>query len=476
MLFNSFQFLVFFLIVYGLYLILPHKWQNRLLLIASYIFYGAWDWRFLSLICLSTALDYIFGLKIYQAENPRARKFWITLSIVCNLSVLGFFKYFNFFAASLQSLLQLFGVAFSWHAWTIILPVGISFYTFQSMSYTIDIYRKEIEPVRRFSDFMLFVSFFPQLVAGPIERAKHLLPQILHPRILTLERFYAGCYLIFWGLFEKVFVADNLAKTVDSVFNATAPYPGMMVLLSVYAFAFQIYCDFDGYSNIARGLAKLMGFDLMLNFRWPYFATNPQGFWSRWHISLSSWMRDYIYIPLGGNRKGHLITYRNLAITMLLAGLWHGAAWTFVAWGTYHGFLLILHRILKPWFDKRSLSDSLPIRNLWFCLKVIFFFHLVGFGWLIFRARSMTQISQMLGSLWTGFRIIPDITTGPFVQEIVFFIFPVLAVQIFQYVKNDFFVVWRWPTFSRALVYFVFFYLMVIYGASGGKEFIYFQF
>jgi len=300
MLFNSQVFLIFFVVVYGLYRLLPHRWQNVLLLVSSYFFYGWWDWRFLTLIFLSTVIDYIAGGIIYSAgPNQRRRKAAVVVSMTSNLVILGFFKYFNFFADNLSAVLQYAGLpAFTRHL-NIILPVGISFYTFQAMSYALDIYRGHLKPARSFLNFATFVAYFPQLVAGPIERASNLLPQIENPRTITRAGIESGAWLIFWGLFKKCVIADNLAVLVDGVFGATGA-TGATSLLALYAFAFQILCDFSGYSDIARGLARWMGVELMLNFNNPYAALNPKDFWSRWHISLSSWLRDYLYIPLGG--------------------------------------------------------------------------------------------------------------------------------------------------------------------------------
>src|SRR3989338_2546534 len=313
MVFNSLQFAIFFVVVYSLYLVLDHRAQNQMLLVASYIFYGAWDWRFLGLLFVTTLIDYLVALKIHATQDTGKRKFLLLISLISNLAILGFFKYFNFFTSSLHELLSVFGMPLSIRTLHIVLPVGISFYVFQSLSYTIDVYRRKLEPTKIFFDFALFVTYFPQLVAGPIERATHLLPQILKPRRFSLGQFYEGSYLIFWGLFQKVFVADNLAAIVNPVFAASPPYDGAKVLLALYAFAFQIYCDFAGYSNIARGLGRCMGFDIMVNFTLPYFAKNPREFWQRWHISLSQWLRDYLYVPLGGNRKGKFRTYLNMA-------------------------------------------------------------------------------------------------------------------------------------------------------------------
>ncbi|MFH1478570.1 MAG: MBOAT family O-acyltransferase [Candidatus Omnitrophota bacterium] len=472
MLFNSLQFAAFFVIVYSLYLRFNHKWQNRLLLIASYVFYGSWDWRFLSLIFISTVLDYFCGIKIYESNNRIQRKRFLIFSIIGNLTILGFFKYFNFFTSNLQNLLGFFGFSIGANFINIILPVGISFYTFQTMSYTIDIYRKEMVPTKKFLDFALFVAFFPQLVAGPIERAKHLLPQVLSPRQLTLDKFGEGCYLIFWGLFQKVFIADNLAKIVDPVFAGGAPYNGSEVLIALYAFSFQIFCDFAGYSNIARGLGKCMGFDLMINFNLPYFSVNPSEFWKRWHISLSSWLRDYIYIPLGGNKKGIIRTYANLLTTMLLGGLWHGASWTFVVWGAYHAILLIIHRLFRVYLQKFHLSDFFEKDRTWFFIRVIFFFNVVCLGWLIFRAGSMSQIFQMLQALFFNFHFIYYAELGC----MLFILWILLIVQLIQYWKNDLLIILKSALPIRVLFYCVCFYLLVIFGVTGAKEFVYFQF
>lgn len=475
MLFNSIQFAVFFLVVYGLYIHLDHKWQNRMLLIASYVFYGSWDWRFLSLIIISTLVDYYCGLKIYHSKGRRRKRF-LFYSVFANLSILGFFKYFNFFAENLQLLLNNFGFNLQPHFLNIILPVGISFYTFQTMSYTIDIYKEKLEPTTRFFDFALFVSFFPQLVAGPIERARHLLPQILNPRKLNLNKFYLGCYLIFWGLFLKIVVADNLAKIVDSAFGAPPPYNGIKVLLALYAFAFQIFGDFAGYSNIARGLGKCMGFDIMVNFRLPYFATNPKEFWHRWHISFSTWLRDYLYIPLGGSKRGVFNTYRNLAITMLLGGLWHGAKWTFVIWGAYQGLLLIIHRLFSPILAKIPEFRSKLLARTWYLVRVVFFFQLVCLGWLIFRAQNVQQIYQMLQSLIYNFRIAARIRLDWDSYYLVLFSLPLIFFQVIQFWKNDLLAIYRGKRMVKIFFYYTIILLIMAFGVFGENKFIYFQF
>ncbi len=472
MLFNSLQFAIFFLIVYSLYLGLNHKWQNRMFFVASSIFYGAWDWRFLSLLYITSIIDFICGIKIFNSQDIRRRKLFLTLSIVSNMAVLGFFKYFDFFISNLNSLFGFFGIHISIAALRIILPVGISFYTFQAMSYTIDVYRGKLEPTRNLMDFILFVTFFPQLVAGPIERASHLLPQVLKPRKLSLDKFYEGCYLILWGLFLKMFVADNLARIVNPVFASGPPYEGMKVLVALYAFAFQIYGDFAGYSSIARGLGKCMGFEIMINFNLPYFSTNPSEFWRRWHISLSSWLRDYLYIPLGGNRKGIFMTFRNIMITMFLGGLWHGAKWTFVIWGIYHGVLLVAHRLLIPLFAYiPSSPKNFLTKRAWFIIRAIFFFHLTCLGWLLFRAQSMQQVFSMLQSIFFNFGIVRN-TGIKFMASILWLL---IIIQLIQYWKNDLMFVYKRSPLITTVIYAIMFYSIAVY-STPGYEFIYFQF
>ncbi len=333
MLFNSFEFFLFLPCVLLLYYVLSQGYQNAFLLAASYFFYGFWDYRFLSLLVISTVVDFICGQKIHRAVQSQARRFWLTLSVCTNLGLLGFFKYFNFFCESFTVFLDRFGLSVSSPVLYVVLPVGISFYTFQTMSYTIDIYRRQAEPTRDFLSFALYVAYFPQLVAGPIERSTRLLPQILTCRRVDNEMISDGARLILTGYIQKVFIADSVAPYVDKAFQAPNGLAWSALLMSLYLFSIQIYCDFAGYSNIARGVSKLLGIDLMVNFRQPYLSTNITAFWRHWHISLSAWLKDYLYIPLGGNRHGRLNTYRNLMLTMLLGGLWHGASWTFVVWG-----------------------------------------------------------------------------------------------------------------------------------------------
>ena len=354
--FNSTIFPLFFAAVYAIYLLMGSRRfraQNAWLLASSYAFYGYWDPRFLALLALSTVVDYVIGRRLEATEDERARKRLVTLSVLVNLGVLGFFKYFGFFVESTAALLDTMGLPANVKTLEILLPVGISFYTFQTLSYTIDVYRRAMPATRDLLGFALFVSFFPQLVAGPIERASRLLPQILAPRTVTATKVQAGLWLLVWGYFKKTVIADQAAMIANPLFDGDwSTLTGLEPLTAVLAFTIHIYCDFSGYSDIARGLAKLMGFDFLLNFRLPYLATGPSDFWLRWHVSLSTWLRDYLYIPLGGNRGGTLLTYRNMFLVMALGGLWHGAAWPYVLWGSYHGVLLVLERL---WLDARGL-------------------------------------------------------------------------------------------------------------------------
>jgi alginate O-acetyltransferase complex protein AlgI len=479
MLFNSFQFAVFLPIVVGLYWTLSHRWQNRMLLVASYVFYGAWDWRFLGLIMLSTIVDYNAGLRIgalptgVTPDADRSRKLWVGVSVAVNLTILGFFKYFNFFVGSLTSLLGAVGLAPSSPIlFEIVLPVGISFYTFQTISYSVDIYRGHLKPTRDLLDFALFVSFFPQLVAGPIERAQVLLPQILENRSFSLEQFIDGLALIFWGLFMKVFVADNLALVVNQQFgdpNVT----GFGAIIGVYAFAFQIYCDFAGYSKVARGCSKLLGLELMVNFRFPYTSSEPSEFWRRWHISLSTWLRDYLYIPLGGNRGGTLRLYRNLALTMLLGGLWHGATWLFVMWGAYQGFLLIGHRLIGGAFEAIPLLRKQRKTSVAGMVQVFLMFQLVCGGWLIFRGQSVAQILDMLSAIFT-MRGTTDLSLA---LPLLGFVAPLLAVEAVQlwHGREEVYRAAGIPLPLKSSAFAVLTYLLVFHGASA-QSFIYFQF
>ncbi len=476
MLFNSFQFAGFFVIVYLLYLVLNYRWQNRMLLVASCIFYACWDWRFLFLLFASISVDFFCARKIHASDDARTRKNFLILSVAVNASALAFFKYFNFFIQNFQAFCAHIGINLPIHALNIILPLGISFYTFEAISYVWDVYRRKMAPTPRFADYALFVTYFPHLIAGPIMRAKDLLPQICAPRKLSRELFFEGVYFITWGLFEKVVIADNLAGIVNPVFAGGPPYAGAEVLFALYAFAFQIFCDFDGYSNMARGLGKCMGFDIMFNFDLPYFATNPREFWQRWHISLSTWLRDYLYIPLGGNKNGAVQMYRNLSVTMLLGGLWHGASWTFVLWGFYQGTLLVIHRAFSPWLAMIMPNPRTGLRQVWHALRIIFFFHVVCLGWLFFRAQSLPQIIQMLqalGGMFHTFQAAAFIGGGVQLLQVIWFL---LIFQAVQFVKKDRVFILKEHWLLQGVVYGLIVVFIMVLGANSGKEFIYFQF
>jgi D-alanyl-lipoteichoic acid acyltransferase DltB (MBOAT superfamily) len=355
----------------------------------------------------------------------------------------------------------------------IILPLGISFYTFEAISYTVDVYRGVTKPAKKYEDYLLFVIYFPHLIAGPIMRARFFLPQVASPRVVTRDLFSEGCFLAFWGYFEKIFIADNLGKIVNPVFSAP-PYDGGMVLIAAYAFAFQIFCDFDGYSNIARGLGKCMGFDISINFNLPYFSTNPSEFWKRWHMTLSSWLRDYLYIPLGGNRQSNFKTYINLMITMLLGGLWHGASWTFVIWGAYHGVLLSVHKVFSQFSPRKILLNSVFIRNGVFFLKIFCFFHLTCLGWLLFRSHSFEQVWSMSKSLcfqwhWNRGLLYEGVSLA-------LILLPLLIVQIGQYRSGDLLFLYRQHWLVKIFAYALMAYLIFGWGVMRAEEFIYFQF
>jgi D-alanyl-lipoteichoic acid acyltransferase DltB (MBOAT superfamily) len=468
MVFNSLQFVWFFVIVYALYRVLPHRGQNWLLLVASYYFYAAWDYRFLALLAASTIVDYACGRAMGAIAGRNPRRLILTVSIAFNLTLLGFFKYFNFFAASLQTLFAAIGWHLDFVTLRVLLPIGISFYTFVTMSYVIDVYRREIPPTRNFVDFAVFVAYFPHLVAGPILRATALLPQIAKPRRVSAGQMRDGAWLIAWGFFQKIFVADNLAPLASHVFAPGTHPAGINVLLGVYAFAFQIYGDFAGYSNIARGTSKCMGIELIENFRFPYMVLTPSAFWRNWHISLSTWLRDYLYIPLGGSRGGAWKTRRNLLVTMLLGGLWHGAAWTFVLWGLYQGLLLIAYRPFEPAFA--ALGNTGARLAAWAVM-----FHLTCYGWLIFRAGSLRQLVEMTGRLVFDFDPRAIDVSGLLVPLLLYTL-PLLAVHAVEARADDLLAVPRLRLPLRYTIYAATFYLIFLFGNFGGADFIYFQF
>lgn len=395
--FASLQFVGFLVLLLGAYVIVRrHEAQNWLLLAASYYFYACWDYRFLLLIWLVTGTSFIAGRAVGQTEDARLRMRYLVVYAVFVLTVLGYFKYFNFFIDSAQALLGGLGVQVNPVHLNILLPAAISFFVFESLSYVIEIHQHHLPATTPLRHYALFIAYFPKLVAGPIERPAVLIPQIQRPRHITEDDTTRGLFLILLGLFKKIVVADGLARSVDSVFGSAGTPGALDIVLAVYAFALQIYCDFSGYTDIARGVSKLFGIELSQNFRFPYFSSNPSEFWRRWHMSLSSWLRDYLYIPLGGNRLGGWRTKANLMLTMLLGGLWHGAAWNFILWGGYQGGLLIANNRLP----RRALTGwtAIAVR----VLATAVFFQFVCYGWLLFRANSFDQIQRYTVQLFSG--------------------------------------------------------------------------
>jgi D-alanyl-lipoteichoic acid acyltransferase DltB (MBOAT superfamily) len=461
MLFNSLVFVVFFTLVYGLYRVSGHRTQGAILLVASYAFYGWWDWRFLSLIALSTGVDYAVGLAL--SDRERRRRGWILLiSIVVNLGILATFKYLGFFLTEVNRLLAMLGVEGSYRVIELILPVGLSFYTFQSMGYSIDVYRGRIKACRDPLAFATFVAFFPQLVAGPIERSDRLIPQLQEPRRVTKRHMAEGSHLLLWGYYKKLYVADNLGVLVAAVFEGPVSPGGFAVLIGAYAFTWQIYCDFSGYSNIARGLSKWLGIDLVVNFRLPFFAASPSEVWRRWHISLSQWLRDYLYIPLGGSRKGELRTQLNLMTTMVLGGLWHGANWTFVAWGAYHGGALAVQRALPRIRVPRTLA-------------IVLTFHFTVFGFLIFRAHDLSQVGQLVQAFLSN--PLPQASDREAVVQLCTLLGVVGFIEWCQHRRgDDLDLLMRLPKPAQAALYAFLLFCILVLGATYGQRFIYFQF
>ena len=409
MLFNSFEFVVFFAIVVLLYFALPFRYRWLHLLISSYLFYMCWRWEYIFLIIGQTVVNYYCGRQIAKAPPGPGRKGWLAISLVWSLGLLFFYKYYDFARRTIEDAGSAMGIDPALPMMDVILPVGISFYTFQALSYTIDIYRGDVEEERHFGRFALFVAFFPQLVAGPIERASNLLVQFRRENQLDLDRLASGLKLMLWGLFKKVVIADRLAIFVNQVYGDPSAYSGSTLLLATYFFAFQIYCDFSGYSDIAIGAARVLGYDLMQNFRLPYLARSFAGFWRRWHISLSTWFRDYLYVPLGGNRVGIHRWVFNIILVFTVSGLWHGAAWTFVFWGLLHGGFYLAERLIAPHGAKLVHTLRLPGGPVKL-FRILLTFHLVLLAWVFFRAQSMEDavlivhriLTDLTGPLYTG--------------------------------------------------------------------------
>jgi alginate O-acetyltransferase complex protein AlgI len=495
MLFNSFEYLIFLPLVGGIYFMFPHQYRWGLLLIASYTFYAFWKAEYLVLIIASTLVDYYCSLKMHATTNDKKRKMLLLVSIFANIGTLFIFKYLGFAYDSYQAIFDKSDSSSFLEG--IILPMGISFYTFQSLSYTVDVYRRELAPERHFGKFALYVSFFPQLVAGPIERARHLLPQMSQHFRFSEANLKSGLRLILWGLLKKVVIADRLALFVNPVYENSDRFQGATLLIATIFFAFQIYCDFSGYSDIAIGSARIMGFDLMKNFRMPYFSSSISEFWKRWHISLSTWFKDYVYIPLGGNRVVKWRWYYNLFITFLISGFWHGANWTFIIWGAIHGIYLIFENLLSP-------IESFNKIPVW--IKTIFVFMLVNISWVFFRADSVSmafniisrfadfQVTDIKDILWMCLQVIKghmgmldssmiftatdmsiNFTLGNFLLSFVCIIF--LMIADYLILKKSFLIrldAFSWP--YRWAIYYLLIFICMYFGVFQSNEFIYFQF
>ena len=407
MVFNSLEFFLFLPTVFILYWFVFNKHlktQNLFLLGASYLFYGLWDWRFLSLILLSTAVDYYVAINIEANNDKKIRKRWLWVSVIFNIGLLGFFKYYNFFVDSWVDMVSLFGYDMK-STWTlgVILPVGISFYTFQTMSYSFDVYYKKLKPTTDFLSFAAFVSFFPQLVAGPIERASNLLSQILNKRTFNYNQAVSGLKLILWGLFKKVVIADSIGPIVDDIFSNYSTYPASTLILGVTFFSFQVYGDFSGYSDIAIGTAKLFGVELMSNFKFPNFSRNVAEYWQRWHVSLSTWFRHYIYIPLGGSRGSKLKSIRNISIVFLVSGFWHGANWTFIFWGGFHALAFIPVFLMgrNAIYKDSVVAENTMLPSLTELGQLLLTFGIVTFSRIFFRSESITDAFGYIDRIFT---------------------------------------------------------------------------
>ena len=482
MFFNSIDFAIFLPIVFILYWFVTNKnlkLQNFLIVAASYFFYGWWDWRFLSLILFSTLVDYSVGVGLLKQENQTKRKVLLWTSIIVNLGFLGFFKYYNFFLDNFVTAFSFFGTEINANSLNIILPVGISFYTFQTLSYSIDVYNRKLEPTKDFIAFSAFVSFFPQLVAGPIERATNLLPQFYKKRTFDYSKAVDGMRQILWGLFKKIVIADNCAEYANLIFNNSADYSGSTLVLGALFFTFQIYGDFSGYSDIAIGTSRLFGFDLMRNFNFPYFSRDIAEFWRRWHISLSTWFRDYLYIPLGGSRGGMWMKVRNTFIIFIVSGFWHGANWTFIVWGALNAIYfmpLLLTNKNRNNLETVALGKLFPSINE--LSSILITFGLTVFAWIFFRANNLGHAISYISEILS-----PSLFTIPNFAGMAKALITIILVGFFvllewqgregQYAISQLGIKWK-----RQYRYAFYYVIIISIFCFGGKEqqFIYFQF
>ena len=480
MLFNSIDFAIFLPIVFILYWSVSKndlKYQNLIIVAASYLFYGWWDWRFLSLILFSSIVDYFIGIRLQNEKNTGNRKVLLWISILVNLGFLGFFKYYNFFLDNFVTAFSFFGSSLQVNSLNIILPVGISFYTFQTLSYTIDIYRKELKPTKSFISFLAFVSFFPQLVAGPIERASNLLPQFYTKRIFNVIKAKDGLRQILWGLFKKIVIADSCAVYANMIFNNSEDYSGSTLLLGAFFFSFQIYGDFSGYSDIAIGTSRLFGFDLKKNFAFPYFSRDIGEFWRRWHISLSSWFRDYLFIPIGGSRVGPFKLVRNIFIIFIVSGFWHGANWTFIVWGALNALYilpLVLFKFGKNNKHSATVAEGKYLPSFIELLQMLLTFSLTVLAWVFFRAENIGHAFSFLNEIFSqSFFSSPEILPKK----------PIILVALFILVEwigreGEYGLQFIRKKFSQPFRYAIYYLLIILiyWFAEDEQPFIYFQF
>ena len=482
MLFNSIDFAIFLPIIFILYWFVTNnnlKSQNLLIVISSYIFYGWWDWRFLSLILFSTIVDYLIGINLSKKEKKKKRKILLWTSILVNLGFLGFFKYYNFFLDNFITAFSFFGTPIDVQGLNIILPVGISFYTFQTLSYTIDIYKRKLEPTKDFIAFTAFVSFFPQLVAGPIERATNLLPQFYKKRTFDYDKAVDGMRQILWGLFKKIVIADNCSQYANIIFNNSSEYSGSTLVLGAVFFTFQIYGDFSGYSDIAIGTSRLFGFNLKQNFAFPYFSRDIAEFWRRWHISLSTWFRDYLYIPLGGSRGGTWNKIRNVFIIFLVSGFWHGANWTFIIWGALNALFFLPIFITNN--DRNNLDvvakgKFLPTIKEF--LLMLFTFGLTVFAWIFFRADNIVHAINYISEIFSNTLFTyPKYDQDDSKRSILILLFIFIIIEWYgreqQFAIANLGLKWIWPI--RLAMYFAILFAIFWFGGQE-QQFIYFQF
>ncbi len=478
MLFNSLSFAIFLPIVFVLYWALPHKYRWVVLFFASYYFYMSWNVKYVVLILITTFISYLTALLIEKTDSKKKKNFYLFIAALISLGILFFFKYFNFFQENVIRFFRLFAIQLHPATLNLLLPVGISFYTFQTLSYVIDVYKGSVPAERHFGKYATFIAFFPQLVAGPIERTQNLLPQIKEEHFFHYEKASYGMKLMAWGFFKKLVIADVLAPYVDAIYNNVHSHQGFSLLLATLFFTLQIYCDFSGYSDIAIGTAKLLDIDLMTNFNSPYFSASIKEFWSRWHISLSTWFRDYVYIPLGGNRKGKLRTHINLVITFLVSGLWHGASWNFIIWGGVHGLAQVVEKAFIPQKNIRKYSLAWAFRVL-----IVFIF--CSFAWIFFRANSFRDAMYIISHLFDGISSpLHYIRLGFYNMDIDIYaliplILTIFVLMLYDFLSTKFNIIERIsakPVAIRYAFYFGILTLIILFRASGEASFVYFQF